>query len=118
MNTLPPWIRQSLLLKAIMEYLTLLKTKSKVTFKYSQDIFLHISMWRIVRRDVHMIWFIGKSQPLVRFTVQVSLKDNLVDSLYQMKYIIISLFFTLKMESNLLLAYCSEHQEASDDNYE
>lgn len=118
MNTLLPWIRQSLLLKATTEYLTLLKIKSKVTFKYSQDISLHISMWRIVRGDVPTIWLVSKSQPLIRFTVQVGLKDYLVDSFYQMKYFIIPLFFTIMMENNLLLAYCQEHQVASDDNYE
>jgi hypothetical protein len=32
-----------------------LDKKSKVTFKYSQDISLHISIWRIVRRDVPAI---------------------------------------------------------------
>jgi len=46
------------------------------------------------------------------------LKDNLVDSPYQMKYFIISLFFTYMMESNLSLAYYQEHQIASDDNHE
>jgi len=61
MNTLLPWIRQSLFPKAIMEYLTLLEIKkSKATFKYSQDISLHISMWRFVRRDVLTIWFVSK----------------------------------------------------------
>ena len=55
------------------------------------------------------------SQILVRFTVQVSLKDNLVDSFYQMKYFIIPLFFTFKMGNNMWLAYYREHSKASDD---
>ena len=58
----------------------------------------------------------NKSQVLIRFTVQVSLKGNSVDSFYQMKCIIISLFFTLMMERDMWLAYNQEHQEASDDN--
>ena len=66
-------------------------------------------MWRIVRRDVPTIWLVSKSHPLIRFTVQVCLKDNLVDSSYQMKYFIIPLFFTYIMESNMLLAYYQEH---------
>ena len=49
MNALLPQIRQSLFRKAIMEYLILLKIKSKAIFKYSQVISLHISMWRFVR---------------------------------------------------------------------
>ena len=56
-----------------------------------------------------------KAKPLVRFTVQVSLKDNLVDPSYQMKYFIIPLFFTFKMGNNVCLAYYREHSEASDD---
>jgi len=48
---------------------------------------------------------VSKSQILVRFTVQVSLKDYPVDPFYQMKYFIIPLFFTLIMGNNMLLAY-------------
>ncbi len=75
MNTLSPRIRQSLFNKVIMEYLTLFQTKSEVTFKYSQDISLHISMWRIVRWDVPTIWLASKSQILIRFAVQATLKE-------------------------------------------
>ena len=118
MNTLLSWIRHSLFLKAIMEYLILLKIKSGARFKYSQDISLHISMWRLVRRDVPMIWVISKSQLLFRFAVQTTLKDNLVDSFYQMKYIIIPLFFTYIMGSNMLLAYYQEHYKQVMIDYE
>jgi len=58
------------------------------------------------------------SQILVKFAVQASLKDYLVDPFYQMKYFIIPLFFTFKMENNMWLAYYQEHFKASDDSYE
>ena len=96
MNALLSRIRYSSFNKTIMEYLISLKTEILNNFKYSQAISLHTSMWRFGRKNVPTIWLVSKYLPLTKFAEQATLEDKLVDSFYQKRCFISSLFFTYK----------------------